>query len=395
MRIGFFTPTYLPDKSGATARVEGLCKGLSSQGHRVFLFVPAATFSREERRYCTVFRIPHPKLLIGGMVEDKIKFHVGRYISFLRTCTQVVEQENIEILHARQPLDLYAVALRIGRKLLIPVVLESHRLLSTSDYAVGRMSKIVYSLVKQKEQKLLNSGNAVVVLSDIGARDLQAEGIANQFVVAPNSHSLELVDARAELAPLPDRKHILLYNGTMRKAEGLETLIRALPSIAREIPSFVLVMAGFGDEINILRELASELHVDQHIIWTGKVSDAILKFYYEKADIFVHPRKNIPYQQSFIGIKVYDALFFGLPLITGDFGELGDFLKKEKCGVVTKPDDPGDFARAVVHLLNNPNELKNLRMKAKSVGKKFVWETSGKILADVYTQLIKNKAHPQ
>ena len=181
----------------------------------------------------------------------------------------------------------------------------------------------------------------------------------------------------------------------MRKTEGLETLIRALPFIAREIPSFVLAMAGFGDEINTLRELAFELHVNQHIVWTGKVSDAILKFYYEKANIFVHPRKNIPYQQSFIGIKVYDSLFFGLPLVTGDFGELGNFLKKEKCGVVTKPDDPEDFARAVVHLLNYPNELKNLRIKAKSVSKKFVWETSGKILADVYARLIKKKAHPQ
>src|SRR3989338_4494754 len=103
MHIGFFTPTYLPEKNGATTRVDGLCKGLSSQGHRVFLFVPATTFSREEKQHCIVFRIPHPKLLIGGVVEDKIKFHFGRYLSFSKICMRVVEEENIEVLHARQP----------------------------------------------------------------------------------------------------------------------------------------------------------------------------------------------------------------------------------------------------------------------------------------------------
>ena len=394
MRIGFLTPAYFPKKNGATARIEGLCKGLSSQGHHVFLFVPAPVYSREERKYCTVFRIPHRKFLIGGFIEDKLKFHVGRYFSFSQQCERIAREEKIDILHARQPLDLYAAALKIGRKLQIPVALESHRLLSTSDYAIGQMSTMAYSFVKKYEQRLLNQGNAVIVLSDIGARDLRSDGIDNIFLIAPNSYSIELIEARAEPISLPKTDYVLLYNGTMRKAEGLETLIRALPFIAREISSFVLVMAGDGDEVELLQQIARELQVDQYILWTGKISDALLKSYYEKADLFVCPRKNISYQQSFIGIKIYDALSFHLPIITGDFGELGKFLKEEKCGLTTKPDNPEDFARAVLYLLHHPQKLKQLRARAQVVGKKFLWETSGKILAGAYQNLIDHRIHP-
>lgn len=391
MNIGFFTAEYSPQLSGAVARVKGLCKGLSEAGNKVFVFVPSNKYSREEDDFCTVYRLPYLRFKGLGKTEDYLKFNISRYVYFLKKCSKIIKDEKIDILHARQPLDFYAAAVKLGKKFKIPVILESHRLLSTTEFTLGNCSRFRSYFLKKLELKLLNKAKTVIVLSETGINQQISEGIKVPVKIIPNAYNLGLINAKSEKSFLEKRKFILLYTGTLRKAEGVETLVNAIPYLAKRLPSFILIIVGSGEELENLKTLVKKLGIEQYVCFTGKISDAQLKFYYENATLLVHPRKNIPYQQSFIGIKVYDTLHFGVPIVTGNFGELSDFIKRLGCGLLSKPDDPKDFAEKVSSILTNKNELNLLKKRTLAAGKHFDWKTSGKLLSKLYAETINAK----
>lgn len=98
-----------------------------------------------------------------------------------------------------------------------------------------------------------------------------------------------------------------------------------------------------------------------------------LKSLLAQATLFVHPRENIKYHTNFIGLKFYDAINFGLPILTYDVGEVATYIKDKKIGIVTEP-NPSSFAKATIHLLKNKNLYNELKKNVLKESKKSDWK---------------------
>ncbi|KAB2846130.1 MAG: glycosyltransferase family 4 protein, partial [Hyphomicrobiaceae bacterium] len=108
-------------------------------------------------------------------------------------------------------------------------------------------------------------------------------------------------------------KRVILTVGRLAAAErykGHDRVIAALPAVTARVPDAVYLVAGSGDDKQRLSGLASEMGVENRVIFTGQVADEELPGYFRLADVFAMPSTG----EGF-GIVYLEAAAAGLPVI--------------------------------------------------------------------------------
>ena len=114
MRIAMFTNNYKPYIGGVPVSIEHLADALREQGHQVWVFAPSYK-DQEEEPY--VVRYPSfPVSVVGAPVPNILT----------KLFERKVKELGIDVIHVHHPAIVGNVALRLKRKLHIPVVFTYH-----------------------------------------------------------------------------------------------------------------------------------------------------------------------------------------------------------------------------------------------------------------------------
>ena len=137
----------------------------------------------------------------------------------------------------------------------------------------------------------------------------------------------------------------LLAVGMMRdgdKFASYKVLSEALTKINTN-KNWELIIIGDGPLRTEVEKLFSK-----KIIFTGKLTSNQLQKYYSSADIFLWPAINEAY-----GMALLEAQSSGMPAVAGDSGGVGDILRDNETGFLSKQGDAADFADKTSTLINN------------------------------------------
>jgi glycosyltransferase involved in cell wall biosynthesis len=92
------------------------------------------------------------------------------------------------------------------------------------------------------------------------------------------------------------------------------------------------------------------------------------------------------------GLVVIEAMAAGTPVVAIQTPELSDVLR-EGGGRLVNPDE-NDFADEVIALIDDPESLRNLGMRALKVAQKYTMHSAVERLIDVYEQAIEQVSKP-
>lgn len=380
MKIALLTASYFPEYNGASIRTDGLAHGLHALGHQVYVLVPGKRLAREVTDHAIIWRIPVSHSFFSAIFEKFTKFHPSRFFAFYKHLNDIIRKEGIELLHTRQPLDFFLLGYLFRNKM--PWAVEVHKFQSISDYENGVIGALRKHLLLFLERFFMNASDVVVTMTASGKSTLQHYGITRPLVVVPNASSL--IDRRVT-SPFPGKKYVL-YAGNLRDVEGIDQLLRSFALVHEELPNISCVLIG-GGELKKWQAYAKKLHLERSVSFLGEIFYQKLLPYYHHALLFVHPRKNVTYHKDIIGLKFYDALRAGLPVVTSDVGEMGALIKKYRIGVVTHPEDDVDFAQQIITLLRHPRDLSRLKKNALHFSRLFSWKQSCVPLSTSYLRL--------
>ena len=183
-------------------------------------------------------------------------------------------------------------------------------------------------------------------------------------------------------------EEIVFYVGRVVFEKGLHVLVRALPLVLAQQPSAKVVVAGKGPELESLRSLAQDLDVGKKVLFTGFISDEDRDRLFRIASCAVFPSLYEPF-----GIVALEAMAAKCPVVVSEVGGLQEVIEHAETGIMVYADDPGSLAWGIVHTLQRP-EWSAARAKNayRVVREEYNWERIARLTADVYRQVIAERA---
>ena len=141
------------------------------------------------------------------------------------------------------------------------------------------------------------------------------------------------------------------------KLASYEILAEALSEIA--FLPWTLDIVGDGEARSRVEALFGR--VGDRVRFYGQVDDRErLGALYASADLFLWPAVNEAY-----GMALLEAQAHGCPVVAGSFGGVPSVVRHGETGILTRPGDPADFARAVSELLMDDELRRQLGTRAR------------------------------
>jgi phosphatidylinositol alpha-1,6-mannosyltransferase len=209
-------------------------------------------------------------------------------------------------------------------------------------------------------RQVLERAHTVASMTEHCARQVSHAGFARARVrlvplvmgMDPFHPGVDGAAIRARHAP--DGAPLLLFVGQVRPRKGPQTLVPALARVrAAGVPARLLVVGpdhGFTDE---LRALARARGVEEHVVFTGAVSDEELPRYYAACDAFLFPTCTAI---ECLGLTFVQAMFSGRPVIATRIAGAPEVIRDGTDGFLVEPEDAEGFAARILELLRGPAE---------------------------------------
>lgn len=143
---------------------------------------------------------------------------------------------------------------------------------------------------------------------------------------------------------------LILYVGRLVVQKGVDYLIEALPEVIRKHPRAMLLIAGSGNRMELLKQKTAEMGIEGHVHFTSTVSEDLLRQIYMACDIFVLPSITEPF-----GMVAIEAMACGKPVICTDSGGVTEIVRDGYNGFVVPIGDPGAISRHINMLLSDPS----------------------------------------
>lgn len=196
---------------------------------------------------------------------------------------------------------------------------------------------------------------------------------------------------------IPETVHNIITNAdvvigtikTLEKIYGIEDLINAFKIIKLKLPDrkIKLLIVGEGTQRKNLEQLASDLQVENDIIFTGYVAHDEVDKYHKMLDIFA----AVSLQESF-GVSVLEASACGKPVVVSNVGGLPEVVDNGITGIIVESKNSNQLADALVTLINNPDLRKKMGDAGRSkVMRDFSWDSSVKKMLRIYRNVLNNK----
>ena len=154
---------------------------------------------------------------------------------------------------------------------------------------------------------------------------------------------------------LPESGPLVLSVGRLVPRKGVDVLIDAVASLARDRPEITLAVAGGGRDRSRLERRALRRRAPARFL--GRVPDDRLAELYACADVFAAPNRTRwgGLEQEGFGIVFVEAAACGVPQVGGDNGGVPEAVADDETGIlVADPADPAGVAAAIARLVDDP-----------------------------------------
>jgi glycosyltransferase involved in cell wall biosynthesis len=175
----------------------------------------------------------------------------------------------------------------------------------------------------------------------------------------------------------PTKSNCLLYLGRVVPKKGLHILIRALSLI----DDAELVIAGPCEKLysDKLQRLVSKLRLENRVKFKGIISLEEKVHLINNCSILVCPTFA-----DYHPIVLLEAQALGVPVIATEVGAIPEIVANGKTGLLVKPNNELELAKAIETLLKNNALRLSFSAKAREFAKHFTIERVVKKLEKLY-----------
>ena len=270
-------------------------------------------------------------------------------------------RKRYDIVHVTSPPDIIVFSALIPKLLGAGILLDIHdigpelymrKLGVPSDVPMIRVLKYLESVSARFAHHL-------ITVTDIW-RDklLQRVNHGIQCTTILNVPDEDMFKRFSARKPFPEKGCNLFYHGSFEEHFGVDTLIKAMPAVRKQIPGVKLHLYGGGRLYGAMMDLAKELRVDDCLSFNGAVPFYELPEILKKADMGIVPTKASVFSDEALSMKSLEYMTLGIPIVISR-STAHSYYYDEGMVVFFEPENADDLARAIVSLYGKSNEEKD------------------------------------
>jgi len=215
---------------------------------------------------------------------------------------------------------------------------------------------------------------AVPVLAKISFRNAdKIRGVAEYLVegakkIAPNKKYF-IFHTFTDLNDFLSEKNIkfesfILFVGYLQKVKGVKYLIEAFSKISGDFPNFKLVIVGNGPDAEELKELSSDLGIENKVIFRGKLSLIDTQAMMRDCYCLV-----LPSLSEGLPRVIIEAMASGKPVVASDVGGIPELVKDNQTGFIFEKGNSDVLAGGLRILLADEKMARMMGGKGRDVVK--------------------------
>ncbi len=333
---------------------------LVEAGYHVSVIAPAKSGQppRETVAGVQVYRYPAARPRQGA-VGYLWEYGYSMVASFLLSL-EVFRREGFDVIHAANPPDTF-VLIAAPYKLLGKRFIFDHHDLAPEMYqarfGVQRKGLVYHALVLLEKLSCRLADHVIATNRSYREVEMSRSGIPEERItIVRNGPELApYMEATPDPSLKQEGKTSIVFAGVMGPQDGVDYLLRALHHLVydlRRTDFSCTLVGGLGDAQASLRQLLSELRIEEYVRFTGWVSDSDWVRHLASADICADPDPSNPFSDRSTMIKMMDYMSAGKPVVAFDLPE-NRFTAGEAAEYV-QPNDELEFARALSRLMDDP-----------------------------------------
>jgi glycosyltransferase involved in cell wall biosynthesis len=433
MKIAVFSDAFQPQISGVTTFVLNMATYLAKEGHEIRIYAPKFPNSSFDDsalpKNVSVYRAlsfkvitdPNMRISLPNIIKlsndfskfnpDVVHIHTPLTLGILGlTIAKSKEKPTVGTYHTYIPDFMCYVSPIAFFKSLSKTLFTKYRkkdpILAKQYLAKWKKIKLFEKKIKsvktekQKKEKKMRlvwsitkshykHFNVLTTPSKVLVDELKRHKINKNIMFLSNGIELDLFkNSNQKKEPYDNnRQKTLIHVGRIAPEKRVDIVLKAFKILLDKKYNVKLIIAGFGVYVEEMQKLAKELGIEKHVEFTGKVLREKLPEYYSNADIFVTAS---PIETQ--GIVVLEAMSCGIPAVGVKKLALNELIKDGYNGILAEPDNPSDFAKKCITLLEcTPKEYKKYSDNALKSVQEHDIKNSMKRLLEIYKIAISKR----
>lgn len=398
MKVGMFVNYYTPSKGGMETSVINLCKGLNQAGHETFVFAPEyPNYADKEKnifRYKSIhfsysgyfYVIP---ILFGFKFGLKAESFYVIPTPFCSKMDSIVENLNLDIIHSHQPYSLGNEALRLAKKLNIPLVFTYHiRYEDYCHYIPFVPKSISQKYIKKITTNYSNKCDVVIAPSTAIKKLLIDHQIRSPISIIPSGIDIDNFAKDAgqrekirEKYQIKNGDVALVTACRLTEEKNVKFLVESFNKIKKSCHNAKFIIVGDGAVKKDLEKMVKGFGIESDVIFTGLVNKEEIVSLYQESDIFVFA--SLTETQGLVAVE---AMASGLPVIAIKASGIEDMVQSGEDGILTG-NSIDEFTGAVTKVINDKSLREELSKRAKINSKKFTIEIWTEKMVKLYQSL--------
>lgn len=290
-------------------------------------------------------------------------------------CVQLAAGESFDVIHAHDWLTFpagMAVAAATGK----PLIVHVH----STEY--DRSGENIDTRIYAIERAGIDAADRVIAVSHL-TRSL----LENRYGVAADKIDV-VYNGIQNGPPLPaaDRPGIrksdkvVLFLGRITMQKGPEYFVAAAKKVLARYDKVKFVMAGTGDKVRDVIELAAREGIGHKVLFTGFLKPDDVQRVFKMADVYVMPSVSEPF-----GIAALEAVSHDVPVILSRQSGVSEVLRH-----ALKVDfwDIDEMANKIIALLRHPPLGATLREHADLEVRRLTWDDAAAKTLAVYEKTL-------
>lgn len=378
------------------------CRALVAAGYRVSVICPRGPGdpAREVVDDVALYKYrpaPEARGLLGFVVEF--------VYSWVRTAllSLVVRRERgFDVIQACNPPDTYWALALLWRLRDVRFVFDHHDLnpelyLSRFGEPSGPGGRAQLGGLRWLERRTFRAAHRVISTNESYRHvALTRGGVPRERTsVVRSGPDTRVMRPVAGTADLARGGHLLVYLGIMGPQDDVDLVLHVVDELVhrrgrRDVRAALL---GFGDCLEELRALSTDLGLDDVVEFTGRAGKETIADYLSAASVGLSPDRKTPLNDRSTMNKTMEYMAYALPTVTFDLDETR--VSAGDCALYVPSGDVGAFADAVERLLDDPGLRTDMSLRARErVVRELDWQPQARAYVATFDGLLGRDSGP-